>query len=168
MSFASAHSLLPSTLENEMKYPRLYTSHQSSGNVEPKEQHDLLKEVEKRGMLVIQSAISIEREMEQLVCQFYHPNDPYRFVLFKDLVIGTKYLSFDAKRHISMEILRIAGNEKREIKKLDDALRKVGHYRNAFAHGKVDIKKDEPFLKWFKTKQEVHLIDDNLLGYLNN
>ena len=102
---------------------------------------------------VIWSALGIEKLMNRIILNCYFPSKtaPERHDFAKRF-IDTGAISFNAKRRVVHEIASdsgwVDGAEKNSFKK---CLAKVEEYRNAFAHGKVGVDKNEgPIITYFR------------------
>ena len=132
--------------------------------------HDEIRENKIR---IIESVLTIENALDFIIQHYFFENSSEKTSEFKALILNSNWCSFAAKRKLTSYINEkkgfLTGKDKDKFEKL---LYKAMSYRNAFAHGQIEIGKDgenyKAYLKYFEGgPQEVEL-DDNYWEELEN
>lgn len=124
-----------------------------------------VEQAKRNGGQILYAAISVEQRLEELLLDYFMPEnrgDHSKRYLLKNEVLTSSYISFHAKKEIVFKIIASAKMLKgKEQDTLQNSLKKIAEWRNAFAHGK--IQHDVPrgcYIEYYSGRRKEIDLDD--------
>jgi len=122
------------------------------------------QELAKNRQAIIDGALSIEGSLIQIISYYFFGAMHEKKQNFDLIILRSSWCSFAEKRRIVQFIIEeeklLNGKGKNDFL---EALRKVGKWRNAFAHGSIQVTGQELYLCYFESKSRTDLINDSVL-----
>ena len=118
------------------------------------------------GAQIIFATINIEFKMQELITKYLfgiENNNDEQLKFFNNEIMTSNSITYDFKRRISLKLVKLKNIlSNKNYSELEKMLKKVGTYRNAFAHGKFSIDKKEGCrLDFYSGRPQVFSLNDN-------
>jgi hypothetical protein len=125
----------------------------------------IMETAHKNRLSVIESALSVERILEEIIIRYFLGDSHDMVEAFESLILRADWCSFAAKRHLAIHLVKdkdLLGD--RELRDFDELLGKTISFRNAFTHGRMyGDAKGRVFLSYFKgSPKDVEITDEYL------
>jgi len=113
---------------------------------------------------VIQGALSVENYLKDIIIFHFFGAADDKAKEFNSRILDTDWCSYGNKCKLARDIIAEKGLlEKKELDSFEQLLRKVGNWRNAFAHGNFEVDHDKVFLCYYKEKPRRDELSEDLL-----
>jgi len=107
---------------------------------------------------VIDSSLGIESEIDNIIALYFFSGRKDLMRFFSDVMLKSSFLGFMNKAKVLKSIFE--RNSTKQASEVNQLLKRVISYRNAFAHGEIIEKSDGTYIRYFKGEKIEKKLDD--------
>jgi hypothetical protein len=118
---------------------------------------------------VIQGALTIEKYLKLIISYHFFGQLGAEAGEFENRILDADWCSYGNKCKLTKDILLATGLlQGKELNDFDQCIRKVGNWRNAFAHGTFEVEGEKVFLCYYKDERKKDELSDMLLAKIQS